>query len=779
MHNTYQKSQRAAARSSARRMRIGRIGLPLAVLLLFACAAEETDDASQDEEAAADTGAEELAERIDSDPVVDGDGMYEFIYVPPENAPEIETIFVPGSFNGWDNTSHEMEEDSDGVWRVRAELEPNARHEYKFYFHADDEDFSGGGWVQDMSQDSLFGHPEHDDQVDPTASGSTDDGQGGQNAYVDVASETADEDGLGYRHDPEDPAHVSIADGRLSIRAHTNEGSAEAASVISGESEYEMSHQLSFRGNDVYRATLPEDTEEYTIRTTDSDGEQEDHGPYTVPDTPFASLDWVGDSVGYQIFPDRFYNGDPSIDERALETDSVNYKHPDHWTWSGDPIVYDGWEADIDDRHCCHAYFGGDFAGVMEKLDHLEALGVSMIYFNPIFESGSVHGYDAHDFMELAPNFGDEETLKQLLDEAHERDIRVIWDFVPNHVGTGHWAFQEAIADGGHETEYWDWFRFRVDPGDEIMAGFSEHYDSWSDLGNLPELETRNEDVFDHLIDVAEYWTEFGFDGVRVDVPNDLENPDEFFPEMREAVRDINPEAYIVGEIWQRAPSWIQGDQFDSLMNYAVGRGMVQEFAGGEMSASDAIAEMQLLYASYPEASTAMAFNIISSHDTARLLTRLGADGLGGEASDRHHAQGRLSKAILYALPGMPVTYQGDEFGMLGSGEGPREENRYPVQWDDPNEETLEHYELLGELKNSIEALDSGAISDFEADGDVIRFTRGDSDSGRMIGVFNSGDSAAEDIELPEGAWRDEVTDEVFEDSVEVDAYGWRYLTAE
>ena len=750
----------------------------IGVLLGFAACAH-TDATPVPVEAARAPVGDPFEGRIGADAVLNDEGLYEFIYVEPAEAPEITQIFVPGSFNGWNNRSHEMERGADGVWRTTARLRAGGRHEYKFYFHAAVEGFENGGWVSDMANNLIFGHPEHNDQIDPTATGFSDDGHGGRNAFVDIVVPPDEVTGTGFRHDPADPTHVSVADNLLSVRMVVNSGSVDTAMVRVNGTEHHMTPQLTMRRDQVFRAALPTETQAYEIVVTDVEGDTVTHGPFAVPGELFTALDWVGRAIGYQIFPDRFFDGNPALNARALETSSRNYKHPDHWNWPGEPEIIEGWGGTVDDRHCCHVFFGGDFAGIVQKLDHLESLGVSMLYLNPIFASGSVHGYDAHDFFALRPNFGDEDALSELLAEAHSRGMRVIWDFVPNHVGTGHWAFQRAIEPGGYESDYWDWFRFRVQPGEEIQAGNSAHYDSWWDLGNLPELETRNPVVFDHLIEAARHWTRFGFDGVRIDVPNDVVNYDEFFPALRAAVREENPEAYIVGEIWQRAPQWLQGDMFDSLMNYAVGQGIIEQFVTGDMSSDRAIEEMQLLYASYPEASVAMSFNLISSHDTARLLTKMGAGGLRGSASPVHFRRARLATAMLYALPGMPVTFQGDEIGMLGAGDGPREENRYPVQWDSVDEATLEHFQLLGRLRQDIPALNTSLISNFASRDGVVQFQRGHEDGQVVLGLFNGTSGRQNSIPLPEGTWRDAVSGRTYERIVDLTAYSWVYLVRE
>jgi cyclomaltodextrinase / maltogenic alpha-amylase / neopullulanase len=348
-----------------------------------------------------------------------------------------------------------------------------------------------------------------------------------------------------------------------------------------------------------------------------------------------------------------------------------------------------------------------------------------------------------------------------------------MWDFVPNHTGVGHWAFQHAVQHG-EQSPYWSWYRFRV-PGGEVEVGHGGHYDGWWGFGALPLLETRNPAVFEHLLEVTRHWTRFGFDGIRVDVPNELVNRAQFFPAFRQAAKSINPEVYLVGEIWQRSPGWLQGDQFDALMNYAVGEGVIERFARGQMNAGTAEQEMGLVYATYPEASVAMQFNLISSHDTGRLLTKMGGGDLGGSAGPTALARQRLASAMLYALPGMPVTFQGDECAFLGSGDGPQEKNRYPVQWHACDGAMLAHYRQLAELRRALPALRSPVIRAHRGVGGVLSFFRGEPGSGEVLAVFNNGGSA-QSLALPEGEWRDAVGGGPVGGSVEVSPLGWRVL---
>jgi cyclomaltodextrinase / maltogenic alpha-amylase / neopullulanase len=437
------------------------------------------------------------------------------------------------------------------------------------------------------------------------------------------------------------------------------------------------------------------------------------------------------------------------------------------------PLFTQGWGGTVTETHCCHQYFGGDLQGILDRLDHLAALGVTFLYLNPIFTSGSAHGYDTYDYLEVAPNFGDEALLRTLLDAASSRGIRVMWDFVPNHVGVGFWAFQDAVTKG-QASPYWDWFEFRV-PSSEIQVGNGNHYDAWWGFGSLPRLDTRRPAVFDHLMAVTRHWTQFGFDGIRVDVPSEIRNRAQFFGAFRAAAKAVNPDVYLVGEIWDRDASWLQGNQFDALMNYAVGQGVIERFARGELGGSGAAAEMARVYADYPEASTAMQFNLISSHDTGRLLTKMGGGPLGGTAGTQALARHRLAAAMLYALPGVPVTFQGDECAFLGTGDGPREENRYPFQWEECNAGMLEHYVRLAAMRSDLQGLRSPVLRAHHSGGGILAFFRGEPGPGEVLAVFSNGSTTAS-VPLPQGAWLDVATGATLTASASVEPLGWRFL---
>lgn len=694
----------------------------------------------------------------DPDPPPQEQG-FAFTYTPPAGSPAVTSIAVAGSFNAWSATATPMARGTDGVWRARVPL-ADGRYEYKLHIN--------GAWPADMCDDGTWGDPGKGYWIDPAALGCVPDGLGGQNAVAGVGTGAASA-GLGFVHEPQSPAYVSAAGGRLSVRFRANQREAQSATLRAGGQSYPMHVQMSWRMQDVWRGTLPENASTYSVTVQTAAGAQE-FGPFTVPANVFRAVPWVGEGIAYQIFPERFWNGDPSNDRLGPETDAYGFMHA---TQRGrPPVLTQAWNGPVTEDHCCHQYFGGDLQGVVDRLDYLQSLGVTLIYLNPIFSSGSAHGYDTFDYLAVEPSFGDETVLRALLDQARARGIRVMWDFVPNHVGVGHAAFQDAVKKGS-ASPHWPWFTFKV-PQAEIQVGNGSHYDAWWGFGSLPRLNTRNPEAMAYLLSAVRKWTEFGFDGIRVDVPGEIANRTEFFRAFRQTAKGIDPEVYLVGEIWQRAPEWLQGDQFDALMNYAIGQDVVEKFVTGTITGGSAVQAMAQLYADYPEASAAMQFNLVSSHDTGRLLTKMGGGGLGATPGAEALARHRLAAAILYSLPGTPVTFQGDECAFLGTGGG-KEENRYPVQWNACSQEMLAHYRQLARLKREQPALSSPAIRLYRGEGGVVSWFRGEPGAGEVLAIFNRG-ASPRSLTLPSGTWTDAATGQTVAGNAEVGAFGWRYL---
>lgn len=678
-----------------------------------------------------------------------------FTYAPPQGHPaiaakrglEVRSVSLRGSFH---NQEEAPVKPGSGVGKIVLEL-AGGTYTYK------------GGWPNDRG---TSGEP------DPQASNPPPTGP------IPVVGPTRPQPSgdLNFEHDPKLPKFVSLAADGLSVRFQAGEGSVKWAIVQAEGRNHPMHRQLWQDGSEIWRVALPPSIKNYRIRLETAQNKPAVFGPFDA-NHPLVGLDWVGKSIGYQVFPERFWNGDKTNDMRALETDEYRFNE----TWNRNPQAtkpyLSNWNDPPGELHCCHQYFGGDLAGFLEKLPHLEALGVGLVYFNPLFDSGSAHGYDTHDYYKISPKFGDEALLRQVLDAAHAQGMRVIFDFVPNHTGLGFFAFQDVVKNG-RASQYWNWYTIRQWP---FRPGDPSAYDTFSGVGSLPKLNTANPEVKKYLLEVAEHWMRFGFDGLRVDYPQGIVNREDFYRDLRRVVKGVKPDAYIVAEIWARDPSWLQGDQADSLMNYAIGRDIVLRFARGGgvalYSGRRALADLVRIYTDYPEAVVGQGWNLIGSHDTPRVLTDLGGGALGDTPSPESLARLRLAMGLLYALPGMPIFFQGDECGFTGeAGQYPVNElYRYPIQWDRCNPDVLEFYQRLGKVRAGLAALQGPAFRAYAGEGAVLAFLRGEPGQEVVLAAFNKGSEPA-NLALPGGTWRDALSGQTFQSQAELPAIGFRYL---
>jgi len=493
---------------------------------------------------------------------------FTFTYIPLKDE-EVASVSLRASFNSWGEWP--MEKQPDGTWSIIVDLEPG-EYQYKFYIN--------GKWPQDMSTARAGG------SVDPNAVGYINDGFGGQNAICRIKEEVTE--GVVLVHNPDDPAYLCIADERLVIRLKTSPHKVAKVYLVTDEGKKSTERQLQWEYGEVFRLSLELSNSlkyrfvGYTIEGTEFSLPEDSSQSFFFDGVDrFPQLKWVSQSIIYQIFPERFCNGNSKNDSLALKSDEFHYNQlwaqNELWAKEGPSLV--NWNDPISTQHCCHQYFGGDLAGIIEKLDYLKELGITALYLNPIFDSGSAHGYDTHDYMKVSSKFGTEEDLQELLNEAHKRGMRVILDFVPNHTGLGFWAFQDVVKNG-EDSPYWDWYfihKWPFSPGDPTA------YKAWWGVGSLPKLNTGNPEVKEYLLKVVNHWLNFGADGWRVDVPNELVEAQDFFREMRQITKMEKPDAYLIAEIWQLDPSWVQGDQYDSLMNYALGRDILFNFAKGSI----------------------------------------------------------------------------------------------------------------------------------------------------------------------------------------------------
>ncbi|MDR0285565.1 MAG: glycoside hydrolase family 13 protein [Propionibacteriaceae bacterium] len=412
--------------------------------------------------------------------------------------------------------------------------------------------------------------------------------------------------------------------------------------------------------------------------------------------------DWLADAVFYQIFPDRFANGDPALN----------------------PVGVVPWDA-VPTRD---NFFGGDLAGIAAHLDHLTDLGVNALYLTPVFEAGTNHRYDAWDYFAIDHRLGDGESFEALLAAAHERGIRVVLDAVLNHCGDGHWAFRDVVArEAG--SSYVNWFFVEDFP---VTLEPKPNFRTCSGCPYMPKWNVYNPAVRRHHYDVARYWLERGIDGWRLDVPFFVNR--RFWRGFRTVVKRANPDAYIVAEEWQDPGKWLDGDTADGTMNYTL-RDLILRFtADNTLDAYGYARKMSKLLDRIPAGCRTGMLNLLGSHDTERALTR-------------HHGD-RDSLALAYALlfvsAGAPMVYYGDEVGLEG-GNDPLCRGAMP--WDETRWDAgiYDRLRALVQVRRDSPALRRGEQTTAAYDADTIIVTRALSEV-RTLAIIHRGHGVEVDL---------------------------------
>ncbi|HMA60476.1 MAG TPA: alpha-glycosidase [Halanaerobiales bacterium] len=381
----------------------------------------------------------------------------------------------------------------------------------------------------------------------------------------------------------------------------------------------------------------------------------------------FARPEWLEKAVIYQIFPDRFNNGNPDLD-------------PDQKLTWGDPPDH-------------YSLFGGDLAGIIEKLDYLKELGINAIYLTPIFESDSNHKYNIADYYKIDSNFGDLQKAKELVKKAHDRNIKVILDAVFNHCDINFFAFQDLIKYG-EKSKYKDWFFYDELP---IKTEKPINYVTFAtQVKSMPKLNTGNQKVQDYLLNVVKYWMEeLDIDGWRLDVSDEVHM--EFWRQFRKTVKKIKPQAVLIGEIWHSARKWLKGDRFDTVMNYPFNWAVMKFFGTNEIGVEKFTSLIIKNYYHYREDTSNVLLNLLSSHDIPRIY-------------EYCESKKQLKLAVLFMMtfPGIPMVYYGDELGLKG---GKDPDNRRCMPWDRvENNDLLDYYKKLIEIKKNISPLYKGDI---------------------------------------------------------------------
>jgi glycosidase len=722
-----------------------------------------------------------------------------FTFVP--NRPYAR-VFLAGTFNAWSTDATPMRRET-GRFEVTLPL-PVGEYQYKFV--------ADGNWITDETAERFLP-----------------DGYGGRNSVVDV-DETFESmniargdgrimvDGLAHRLDAWERSIDSS--GTVTVRTRAWMGDVERVGLV-WEGSPEIGGDNPGRTNsppggdamilfdsdgtyDYYSCELrsPSFTYGFIFEdgparvTLDAGGAFEAEGPsaaeavnepfsFSADDTAvFSTPDWVRNGVFYQIFPERFANGDVNNDQDFTEwyyegltelppsgkTNGEYFHFVDDWyDVSGltvSPYKTDG-------KPDWNSFYGGDIEGVRSNLDYLVDLGVTIIYFNPLFESKSNHKYDAASYLEIDPHFGTNDEFATFVAECHERGIRVVMDLAINHTGHTHWAFVDARLKG-EESEYWDWYEWHKwpVPGTKVStpADAGDYYDCWWGFGQMPNLNfdlsrtgpdeqsvvdiedaEPNWPVVNYLLDVATTWLEAAdVDGYRLDVAGEI--PRWFWELFRERVREENPDAYIVGELWGASPEWVNGRCFDAVMNYKFFREPVFSFVvRGDTDAAGfdrMLAPGRLIY---QQEGVYAQMNLLGSHDTERFLTAVGED------------ERRLRLATLFQMTyvGAPSIYYGDEIGMTGRHDP---DCRRPFLWNwESNADRValrDYFRRLIELRRGHPCFTEGGFTRLLADGDVYAYARDTVDEHAVV-VLNAGDAEAVvtvPLEEKSDAWVSQLT---------------------
>lgn len=427
--------------------------------------------------------------------------------------------------------------------------------------------------------------------------------------------------------------------------------------------------------------------------------------PFINPADVHKIPSWVHEAVFYQIFVERFKNGNTQNDPGELTP------------WSELPKP--------------KSFYGGDLQGILDKLDYLEDLGINGLYLTPIFESPSNHKYDTTDYRKIDPAFGDKELLCRLVSRAHEKGIRVILDCVFNHSGYFFAPFQDVLKNGS-KSQYAGWFHFLQFPEN----GKEPKYRCFGTSPQMPKLNTSNPQLKKYLLDTVTYWMqETGIDGWRLDVSDEIDH--QFWRDFRKLVKKINPEAVIIGENWHNSYPWLMGDQFDGVMNYQVTKSCIRFFAKNEIDAEKFSEDLSACLMWNSDQVNFAMLNLLDSHDTMRFLTWCSGD----------KKKFRLAVLFIFSYIGIPCTYYGSEIGTEGNGDP---DSRRTFDWNESHWDTdlLSFYKKLIAFRKSCKALQYGCVRMWSSDG--LFYLERSFHGKKAITVLNNTDME-KPVQLPEG----------------------------
>ncbi len=428
--------------------------------------------------------------------------------------------------------------------------------------------------------------------------------------------------------------------------------------------------------------------------------------PYILTEDMYHAPKWVENTKWYSIFPDRFHRFNDN-QEITHEWNSVQHYNN-------------------------RMIFGGNIQGIIAKLDYIKSLGFNGIYLTPIFKAGSSHKYDTIDYFDIDPQFGTKKDFKQLVDELHQRNMKIMIDAVFNHVSYHHPFFQD-IVEKEENSKYFDYFYIHSFPctkvayNNAVKESKQIPYESFAFTPNMPKLNTSNPNLRQYLLNVATYWIEnFDIDGWRLDVSNEISH--DFWRSFRKKCKAVKDDLFILGENWDNSYPWLAGDQHDGVMNYEFTFSLWQFYDPSNKltyNANDLKDALVNTIVSYPKIVLNQLFNLLDSHDTKRIFSVL----------DKNMNQAKQIYAFMALLPGMPSIFYGSEIPLEGNDDP---DNRRCMPWNEANEGTYFQTFIQSLFKAysfhqgfSDSNIEFNVLSD-----DVIIVRKPD-----LIGIFNRGES--------------------------------------
>ena len=468
--------------------------------------------------------------------------------------------------------------------------------------------------------------------------------------------------------------------------------------------------------------------------------------PYLHQEDLHQTPDWVKDTIWYQIFPDRFYG----------------YPNTSQLSWGKLPVHN-------------HEFYGGNLHGVTQKLHYLKDLGITGIYFTPIFQAPSAHKYDTTDYFKIDPQFGTNDDFKELVDQAHKHGIKIMLDGVFNHCGFDHPFFQDVIKHGENSI-YKDCFYIEQFPvinfplnekgKPQYRGQIKLNYQTFAFTPYMPKWQTSHPVVEKHLLDVVTYWIEnYDIDGWRLDVSNEISH--DFLRKIKQASRKTKHNTFILGENWDSSYPWLHGDQLDSVMNYDLAYPLWM-FLDHQIDQKNFINRVSTYLATTPKNVMENMFNLVGSHDTIRIKRRLKDDS----------RRVKLAYLWMFLSSGAPNIYYGDEMGMTGEHDP---DNRRCMLWDEKDQDQ-DFYRFVKRLISLRKQYPVMSTPDYHfIESSMLTFEKRDAESTLLIFINNADEQSIRINHALHGTYLDLINDKKMHicDTMTMKAYDFLLLLKE